>query len=354
MSHKPHPAPAIPRGRGTAINPPNRFERLAYVPDPGEAPDGRATDLYLDHSRAVISDSDSPDIGFKRSVNPYRGCAHGCSYCYARPFHEYLGLSAGLDFETKLFAKPNVAALLRQELAKPGYEPLPIALSGVTDPYQPVERTLRLARACLEVLAEHRHPTCIITKSALVERDADLLANLAEHRAALVTITLTTLDAEVQRRLEPRAATPRARIAAMRALAQAGIPVAVNVSPVIPGLTEHEIPAILTAARDAGAVWATWILVRLPHSVKDIFTAWLEHHYPGRKDRVLGALREMHGGELYDPRFGHRLRGEGPRAEQIARIFELYRNRLGYRRELAELNSAAFVRPGGSQTDLFG
>jgi DNA repair photolyase len=347
-------APALPRGRGTAFNPPNRYDRLTLEPEPGAPPERVETELYVDASRTILSDSESPDLGFRRSVNPYRGCEHGCAYCYARPFHDHLGWGSGIDFETKLLVKPDAPRLLREALMDPRYEPRPLALSGITDPYQPVERRLRLTRGCLEVLAELRHPTGIITKSALVERDADLLGDLARDRAASVAITITTLDAELQRRLEPRAASPRARLDAMRRLTEAGVPVMVNVSPVIPGLTDHEIPAILSAAREAGAQWATWILLRLPHGLKEIFEAWLDAHYPLRKARVLNALREMHGGKLYSPEFGQRMRGSGPRAEQLHAVVELWRRKLRFAREHVELSTEAFLARRGVQGDLFG
>lgn len=342
------------RGRGAAANPSSRFDRLAYEPDPGQEPAGTvATQVFLDSSKSVIVESDSPDLGIARSLNIYRGCAHGCSYCFARPYHEYLGLGAGLDFETKIFAKRDAPELLRAELSHPRYEPAPVMMSAVTDCYQPVERKLGIARRCLEVLAEFRHPVCVITKSALVERDADLLAQLARDNAAVVVLSITTLDAELQRAMEPQASTPRARLGALRALADAGVPVAVNIAPVVPGLTDHEIPAILEAARDAGATRAAWILVRLPHGVKDIFADWLERHRPLRRDRVLNALRTMHGGKLYDARFGHRMRGEGARAEQIDRLFEIHAKRLGLRGERTPLSVAAFRRANASQMELF-
>lgn len=343
-----------PRGRGSSSNPANRFDRLAYSPDPGEEPDGRETLVYLDSSRSIISENESPDVALARGVNPYRGCAHGCSYCFARPFHEYLGLSSGLDFETRLFAKPNAPALLREAFTARGYEPRPLALSGATDPYQPIERRFGITRQCLEVMAEFRQPVCVITKSALVERDVDLLAELARHGAAAVAMSVTTLDADLQRRLEPRASTPRARLGAIRALSAAGVPVSVSVSPVIPGLTDHEVPAILAAAREAGAVSATWILLRLPHAVKEIFEGWLAAHEPLKKEKVLNTLRQMHGGALYDPAFGKRMRGSGPRSEQIEQLFDLHcrRNQLG--RGSLTLSSSAFRVPERGQMDLFG
>ncbi len=349
MTSPPSPSP---RGRGALSNLGNRFEKIVYTPEPGEAPAAVPTEVYDDLSRSVLTDNDSPDIGYTRCLNPYRGCEHGCIYCYARTAHEYLGFSAGLDFETKLLAKRDAPALLRRELSKPSYRPVPIALSGVTDPYQPAEKRLRLTRGCLEVLAEFRHPVCIITKGTLVERDMDLLGELAQYGCVRVVVSVTTLDGGLQRRLEPRAATPRARLGIIRTLAQAGVPVEVNVAPVIPGLTDHEIPAILEAAAEAGASGASWILLRLPHGVKDLFGEWLQHHEPLKREKVLNTLRSMHGGKLYDSQFGRRLRGEGERARQIAQLFEISCRRCGLSRERQELNTAAFRQP-GAQQDLF-
>jgi DNA repair photolyase len=273
--------------------------------------------------------------------------------CYARPTHEYFGLSAGLDFETKIFVKSEAPKLLRAELASRAWKPQVIALSGVTDPYQPVERKLALTRACLEVLAEFRNPTGIVTKSRLVARDADVLQELARHQAVSTTLSITTLDPELARVLEPRAAQPRARLAAIEALARAGVPVGVNVAPVIPGLNDHEIPAIVSAAAAAGAGWAAYILLRLPHGVKELFERWLEDHRPDRKRRVLSHIRETRGGKLSDPRFGSRMRGEGLYAEQIRELVELARRRAGLPQRGPELSSAAFRRPGGDQLPLF-
>jgi DNA repair photolyase len=273
--------------------------------------------------------------------------------CYARPTHEYFGLSAGLDFETRIFVKQDAPGLLRAELASRAWQPQLVALSGVTDPYQPVERKLRLTRACLEVLAEFRNPTGIVTKSGLVARDADVLQELARHQAVSATLSITTLDPELARVLEPRAAQPRARLAALEALARAGVPVGVNVAPVIPGLNDHEIPAIVAAAAAAGAGWAAYILLRLPHGVKELFERWLEDHRPERKRRVLAQIRETRGGKLSDPRFGSRMRGEGLYAEQIRELVELARRRAGLRQRGPELSSAAFRRPGGDQLTLF-
>jgi DNA repair photolyase len=287
-------------------------------------------------------------------VNPYRGCTHGCAYCYARPTHEYLGFSAGLDFETRILVKEDAPELLRRALASPRWEPRVIALSGVTDAYQPVEQRLGLTRRCLEVLAEFRNPTAIVTKSRLVARDADLLRELARHGAVSVHISLTTLDPELHRRMEPRTSSPRLRLEAIEALARAGVPVGAMLGPVIPGLTDHEIPAVLAAAAAAGAGFASWILLRLPFGVAPLFEAWLERHYPERKGKVLQRVREVRDGRLNDPRFGSRMRGEGLYAGQIAALFELSCRRAGLGRRGPALSTRAFRRPGGAQLGLFG
>ncbi|MGH7545805.1 MAG: PA0069 family radical SAM protein, partial [Gemmatimonadota bacterium] len=288
------------------------------------------------------------------SLNPYRGCEHGCVYCYARPTHEYFGLSAGLDFETKIFVKEDAPELLRKELSSPRWEPQVIVMSGVTDPYQPIERRLAITRRCLEVLEEFRSPVAIITKNHLVTRDIDLLARLAECKAASVTLSITTLDSDLQRVLEPRTCTPARRLLAIRKLADAGVPASVNVAPVIPGLTDHEIPRILEAAVEAGASAAGFTMLRLPYAVKRLFETWLEQHVPDRKGKVLGRIRDVRGGRLNDPRFGSRMRGEGPYAEQIAKLFEVTCRRLGVDRRRVGLSTSAFRRPSeGRQLSLF-
>lgn len=356
------PAPKNPRGRGTAESPTGRFERLAYEPD-GDfrdfeaareaadptAPPPLATELFRDPTRTVLASNESPDVGFDTSLNPYRGCEHGCSYCYARPTHEYLGLSAGLDFETKIFVKTDAPDLLRRELEKPGWTPRVIALSGVTDAYQPAERRLRLTRRCLEVLAAFRNPVAIVTKSALVARDADLLGELARHGAASVAISVTSLDPALQRRLEPRASRPDRRLAAMRALADAGVPVSVMTAPVIPGLNDAEIPKILRAAAEHGATRAGYVMLRLPFGVKALFADWLTRHYPERREKVLHRIAEMRSGTLNDARFGSRLRGEGLYAEQIAAWFQLETRRHGLAKGWPALSTAAFRVPGRAQ-----
>ncbi len=357
------PADGPLRGRGAASNPRSRFERLDYEPDEAfleaasafedDDPAPPRTELHRDPSRTILAHNDSPDVGFDTSVNPYRGCEHGCAYCYARPTHEYLGLSAGLDFERKIFVKEDAPALLRRELAKPSWEPRVIAFSGVTDPYQPAERRLGLTRRCLEVLAEFRNPVAVITKSQLVARDADLLGDLARHGASHVSVSITSLDGELQRRLEPRASRPDRRLAAITRLASAGIPVSVLIGPVIPALNDAEIPAILSAAASAGATSASWVMLRLPHGLRELFTEWLTSHYPDRRDKVLHRIQEVRGGQLSDPRFGSRHRGEGVYAEQIAAMFDLAARRAGLARRSLALRTDAFRRPGGAQLGLF-
>src|SRR4051794_11552574 len=278
------------KGRGTAQNPPNRFVQMDFVPDydelDPEAP-GPGTVFLRDATKTIIARNDSPDVGFDASVNPYRGCEHGCIYCFARPTHEYFGLSAGLDFETRIFVKEDAPELLRQALANPRWEPEVIAMSGVTDCYQPVERKLRLTRRCLEVLAEFRNPVAIITKNHLVTRDVDLLSQLARYQAAVVNVSITTLDATLTPRLEPRASLPTHRLAAVRELSRAGVPVNVMVAPVIPCITDHEMPRIIEAAAEAGAVSAGYVPVRLPWAVAPLFENWVERHFPERKEKIL-------------------------------------------------------------------
>ncbi len=350
----------LPRfhGRGSPLNPTNRFERLELAPDPdpqtdpGEAVSPR-TEFYRDAAGSLINYQDSPDVGFRASINLYRGCEHGCSYCFARPFHEYLGCSSGLDFETKIFVKADGPRLLRDELSSPRWVPQVLAMSGVTDCYQPAERHFRLTRACLEILAEFRNPVAIITKSALVTRDIPVLQELSRHRAARVFVSVTTLDSDLARRMEPRASSPRDRLRAIRELSAAGVSTGVLAAPMIPGLTDHELPAILEAARTAGAAHASYTLLRLPYAVKDIFCAWLDRHEPGKKGRVLARLRELRGGKLYDPAWGARMTGQGLFAEQLSRTFEVVARRLGFDRGEAPLSTGSFRRPGGEQMTLF-
>jgi DNA repair photolyase len=354
-------AARAPKGRGAGDNPPNRFERARFEPEPepdeaGLEPDeapAPTTQLFRDASRVVIATNDSPDVGFETSVNPYRGCEHGCIYCYARPTHEYLGFSAGLDFETKIMVKEDAPALLRRELESPRWVPKTIALCGVTDPYQPVERRLRLTRRCVEVLAEFRNPVAVITKNRLVVRDLDLLGDLASHGAAVVFVSVTTLDNALARAMEPRASAPEARLAAIEALSAAGVPTGVMVAPVIPGLTDHEIPAILAAAGRAGAQFAGYTTVRLPLGVGPLFEAWLERHFPDRRAKVLHRIREIRGGRLNDSTFGARMHGRGPFADLIEQLFATGMKRAGIAPRRLSLSTAAFRRPGQSQLRLF-
>ena len=343
-------------GRGAATNPKNRFEKIGVEPDPGASEDegARRETVYLrDRSRSIVARNSSPDIGFDASINPYRGCSHGCIYCYARPTHEYLGLSAGLDFETMVLVKEDAPALLRTELSSRRWEPKVLSMSGVTDPYQPVEKNLRLTRCCLEVLAEFRNPVAVVTKNHLVTRDADLLAELARHEAAAVAVSLTTLDDDLRRRMEPRTSRPVRRLAAIEALSAAGVPVGVMTAPVIPGINDHELPDLLSAAAEAGASFAAYVPVRLPGAVRPLFEDWLERHYPDRRDKVLGRIREIRGGRLNDPRFGSRMKGEGIYADHIARLFEISRRRAGIEKRFPGLSTAAFRRDGGAQPELF-
>lgn len=358
------PRPPPPAGRGTALRPANRFAKIHLAPDPdadanlgpdhdpADAPDPR-TQFFDDASETILSRNDSPDVAFTYGLSPYRGCEHGCAYCYARAYHDYLGWDSGLDFETKILVKRRAPELLRRELSSPRWVPEPVALSGATDCYQPAERRFRLTRACLEVFAELRNPVGVITKNALVTRDLDLLSELARWNCASVHITLTTLDADLAGALEPRAARPAHRLRAIRALADAGVPVGVMIAPVIPGLTDHEIPAILAAAAEAGAKTAGHLMLRLPHAVKDVFLDWLDVHAPGKKARVVDRVREMRGGELNVSDWGKRFRGEGVFAEQIHDLFRLAARRAGLAKPFPELSIAHFRRQGGTQLVLF-
>jgi DNA repair photolyase len=341
-----------PRGRGAAVNPQNRFETLAVemeVPGPDRVP----TELLRDGSRSIITYNDSPDVGFDASINPYRGCEHGCIYCYARPTHEYLGFSAGLDFETRILVKEDAPELLRKELAARKWKPQALAMSGVTDPYQPVERKLEITRRCLAVLAEFRNPVGLITKNALVTRDIDLLQELAAHNAAAVFLSITTLDAELARKMEPRASHPRDRLEAVERLSAAGIPTGIMMAPIVPAITDHEIPQVLEAAAQAGARTAGYVLMRLPGAVAGLFEGWLAEHFADRKDKVLNRVRELRGGRMNDPRFGSRMRGEGIYADQINTTFQTFKRKHGLDQPLPELSTAAFRRP-GEQMSLFG
>jgi DNA repair photolyase len=344
-----------PYGRGSVSNPANRFELILREPIEGDPGTDLRVDTYVyrDSTRKIITSNDSPDVGFEFSINPYRGCEHGCAYCYARPFHEYLGFSAGLDFETRIMAKEEAPELLRKELTSPRWRPATISMSGVTDSYQPVERKLELTRRCLQVLAEFRNPVGIVTKNQLVTRDIDILQELAGHRAAAVLLSVTSLDPELARVLEPRATQPQGRLRAISELAGAGIPVGVMVAPVIPGLTDHEVPAIVQACAEAGARFAGFTALRLPGAVAGLFEQWLERHFPARKKKVLDRVRSMRGGKLNDARFHSRMKGQGTLAEQTRALFHLACRNAGLDRGFPDLSVADFCRPGNRQSELF-
>ena len=339
-------SPARPRGRGAGENTRQRFAELHVAYDEGETPSKVTTKFFHDHASSIISYNDSPDMGFGGSINPYRGCEHGCAYCYARPYHEYLGFSAGIDFESRIMVKDDAPGLLRAALMKPGYKPDGLSMSGVTDCYQPVEKKLRVTRGCLEVLVDFHHPVAVITKNFLVTRDIDLLATLAREQAAVVFLSITSLDPKLAHVLEPRASSPKQRLEAIRLLHQAGVPVGVSCAPLIPALNDHEIPAILDAAAQAGASFASYTVVRLPFSVKEVFASWLDAHFPEKKEKILGRIRETQGRTLSHGEFGKRLRGEGVWAEQIAQIFRISKIRSGIAgRGRSSLSTAAFRRP---------
>jgi DNA repair photolyase len=347
--------PTSPKGRGAAGNPPNRFEIVRLERDenwnPEEDPSPR-TQFLRDLSQTIITYNDSPDIPFSASINSFRGCEHGCSYCYARPTHEYLGFSAGLDFESKIMIKENAPELLRRELSSPNWKPQELAMSGVTDCYQPIERKLQLTRRCLAVLAEFRNPVSIITKNFLVTRDLDLLRELAACQAVRVNISINSLDTDLARKLEPRASSPKQRLAAVEILSKAGVPAGILVAPVIPALNDHEIPSVLDAAKTAGASWAGTEILRLPLTVAPVFQQWLDHHFPDKKEKILGRIRSIRNGKLNDPRFGSRMRGEGIFADQIHQMFQVARKKLGMAEDGPELSAAAFRRPQGAQLAL--
>jgi len=322
-------------------------------PDGGEEISSPTTQFLSDSSRSIIAYNDSPDVGFDASVNPYRGCEHGCVYCYARPTHEYLGFSAGLDFETKIMIKEQAPELLRKELSSPRWEPKVLALSGVTDCYQPVEKRLKLTRRCLEVLLEFRNPVAVVTKNFLVTRDIDVLAGLARHECAAVFISLTTLDEKLSGLMEPRASRPSRRLAAIETLARAGVPVGFLLAPMIPALTDAAAPAIVQAAINAGATFGGYVPLRLPHGVKSLFETWLEQHYPEKKNKVLNRIRSIRGGKLNDPNFHSRMKGEGIFAEQMAELFRVACKKAGIRERRPPLSTEHFRRPGGPQLALF-
>lgn len=352
------------KGRGAGVQPDNPYLRVQthadleqiesddeYLDQLGRPP----TEYIADQSRSVVTENDSPDVGFRYSVNPYRGCSHGCSYCYARPTHEYFGLSAGLDFETKVFVKYTAAELLRDFLARPSWRPETIAFSGVTDCYQPAERKFKITRGCMAVAAECRQPVGIITKNALVVRDLDLLTELAAYNAVHVSLSITSLDPELARRMEPRTSAPEARLRAIRELSAAGIPTSVMVAPIIPGLNDGEMPAILAAAREAGASGAGYVLLKLATTVREVFLDWLERTYPDRRPRIETLIRSARAGRLNDSQFGRRQRGTGPVADLIADTFDLWTTKLAYPDDDTPLNCDAFrpPRPSSGQLQLF-
>jgi DNA repair photolyase len=344
------------RGRGATFNPANRFEALHYELEDWCEPDSEPrpvrTQFLKDDSQSIVSYNNSPDVGFDASLNPYRGCEHGCAYCYARPTHEYLGFSAGIDFESRILVKPNAAALLATELARPSWTPQHLALSGVTDAYQPIERKLQITRSCLRVLAEFRNPVFVITKNHLVSRDADYLADLAGVKASAVSVSITTLDPKLAHLLEPRASTPSHRLDAIARLHEAGVPVGVNIAPIIPGLNDHEIPKVAEAAASAGAEFASYTIIRLPLTVAPIFVAWLEQHFPERKEKILGQIRSIRNGKLNTAKFDARMRGDGPLAEQIGQLFHVSCRRAKLNRAYRELSSASFRRVLPNQLEL--
>ena len=347
-------------GRGSGSNRSGRFEpverqqfddgwgTLDFLPP-------LRTEVQEERPKRIITTNDSPDISFDRSINPYRGCEHGCAYCFARPTHAYMGLSPGLDFETKLFAKPTAAKLLRRELAKPGYQPRTMAIGTNTDPYQPIERRYRIMREVLEVLDETSHPVGIVTKSALVVRDVDILARMAKRNLVKVAVSLTTLDRRLARAMEPRAATPQRRIDALRLLSEAGVPTAIMVAPVIPALNEPEIERILDTGAAAGVKEAGYVLLRLPLEVKDIFIEFLNREYPDRVKHVISVIKTMRGGKEYDSKWGERQTGTGPYAWQIGRRFEIAARRLGLNLERRKLRTDLFTppKPETDQLSLF-
>jgi DNA repair photolyase len=351
----PPPIPTPVHGRGASWNPKNRFESFEYVRDEEAPPDeepSQKTVFFRDPARTIIASNDSPDVGFTYSINPYRGCEHGCIYCFARPTHEYLGFSAGLDFETKIMVKEDAPELLREELMAKKWTPQTIGISGVTDPFQPIERKLEITRRCLGVLAEFRNPVAIITKNHLVTRDADHLGELAHYDAASVFVSITTLDPKLARIMEPRTSTPEMRLKAIETLTNAGVPCGVMVAPVIPAITDHELPQILAAAAAAGAREAGYVVLRLPWAVSPLFQQWLEEHYPDRKEKVLNRIKDLRDGKMYDPRWGKRQSGEGIFADQIRNLFDVGCRKAKLNEKSFSLSAAHFHRP-TAQASLF-
>ncbi|MCH8558477.1 MAG: PA0069 family radical SAM protein [Balneolia bacterium] len=343
------------RGRGTSINPANRFEPLHFEQDDEfEAEQGKTKTKFLrDDSGSILSSNNSPDIPFSWSLNPYRGCEHGCMYCYARPTHEYLGFSAGLDFESIIMVKENAPELLRKKLSSRSWQAEPVILSGITDPYQPAERRFELTRRCLEVFAEFRNPVSIITKNHLVTRDIDILSEMAAKNLARVNISVTSLDPSITSTLEPRTSRPARRLDAIRKLSEAGIPAGVMTAPIIPGLNDYEIPDILKAASEAGAVRAGYVMLRLPWGVKELFADWLEHHHPDKKDKIMNRVSDIRGGKLNDSTFGSRMKGEGEFAEQVKQMFRIASRRYGLDNTLPPLSTDHFRKVVYGQQELF-
>ena len=345
------------KGRGAVTNPTHRFASLEIEADPEvERPDRIPTRYWDDQSRTIISRNDSPDIPFSASLNPYRGCEHGCAYCYARPTHEYLGYSAGLDFETQIFPKKHASELLRKELSKKSWTPQVLALSGVTDCYQPVERKLEITRRLLEILLEFGNPVRVITKNHLITRDVDILQKMAAKNLVHAHLSITTLDPELSRVMEPRGASPHMRLKAVHTLSQAGIPVAVMASPMVPGLNDHELPQILQKAAEAGARSGGYIPIRLPGAVAQVFVDWLEANFPDRKEKVLHRICELRGGRLNDPNFHTRFTGVGKAADNLHRLYQVGLKRSGLQQDLPELTLQHFSREAKKpeQLELFG
>ena len=350
------------KGRGASFNPKNRFESLTiekapeglteYFEDPEE---GRSvlTKFYVDHTRSILAKNDSPDIGFTYSVNPYRGCEHGCIYCYARPTHEYLGFSSGLDFETKIMVKPEAAVLLDEQLSRPSWQPQTVMLSGDTDCYQPIETKLEITRRCLEIFLKHRNPVSIVTKNALIQRDADILKELASLNLVIVTISITSLNHDLIRRMEPRTSIPAKRLETISILTKQGIPVAVNACPIIPGLNDVEIPSILEESSRCGARHAAYTIIRLPNSVKELFVDWLDREMPDRSSAILNRIRDVRNGKLTCADFGKRLNGEGQIAETIEQLFQASCKRFRFNESKLTLSSSAFCRKATPQISLF-
>ena len=350
-----HPEKKL-KGRGALGNPANRFEHLVRIPEldyEDESRAGMKTIFFEDTTRSIIAHNDSPDLPFSVSVNPYRGCEHGCVYCYARPTHEYLGFSSGLDFETKIFVKKDAARLLRKEFSSSTWRPQVVAMSGVTDPYQPIERRLEITRQCLEVLAEFRNPVVMITKNALITRDMDIFLKLNRYQSICVYISMTTLDKDLAGIMEPRASRPQERLETIERLSKQGIPVGILTAPVIPGLNDQEIPEILKQCAQRGAQFAGYVVLRLPFAVKSIFETWLTQHFPDRKDKVLNRIRSLRDGKLNDPHFGSRMTGEGVWADHLQELFSVFCQKTGLNRKSPELTTAFFRKSSRGQLMLF-